>query len=79
MSNPQELKAVITSSLDKLPLPSLEALAELASFLEAKSRKSLKESATKARGLWREIPAIGDEEIAKARQEMWASLGDREI
>jgi len=81
MSNPEVLKATITSSLDGLPVTSLETLAQFASFLREKGRQpsAAKPRIVKLRGLWSSTPPITEDDIAEARREMWGNLGNREI
>jgi hypothetical protein len=81
MSNLEVLKAAITSTLDVLPVASLETLAEFASFLRDKRRQesTAKPRIVKLRGLWSTTPPITEDDIAEARREMWGNLGNREI
>ncbi|NJL27811.1 MAG: hypothetical protein HC897_07895 [Thermoanaerobaculia bacterium] len=78
MANVAVLKASILSALDSLPAKSLETLAELAAFLQAKSRQQAQPKVIRLRGLWRRTPAITQDDIAQARREMWGNLGNRE-
>lgn len=79
MSHTADLKTTILSSLDDLPVASLETLAEFTSFLQSKSRHQTSPRIVKLRGLWSQIPAITEDDIAQARPEMWGNFGDRDV
>jgi hypothetical protein len=80
MQNEQTLKSGIISSLDNLPLASLQVLAEFATFLQTKSEQfSNQKRVIKLGGLWAGTPKITEADIAEARREMWGSFGEREL
>jgi len=80
MQNTQTLKAGIISSLDNLPLDSLQVLAEFAQFLQAKSEQfSNQKRVIKLGGLWAGTPKITAADIAEARREMWGNFGERKL
>ena len=79
MSNTTVLKTAIMTSLDDLPAASLETLAEFTSFLQAKSREHVRPRIVRLGGLWSGVPTITSDDIAEAREEMWGSLGNREV
>jgi len=79
MSDPSELKATITSTLDHLPPASLETLAQFASFLESQCRPQAQRRLAHVGGIWRQLPPASEADIAEARAEMWGKVGDRQI
>ena len=75
----QSLKTRIMMALDVLPVESLELLSEFVTLLQnrAKQTPPPQPNVIKLGGLWAGSPEITAEDIAEARQEMWANFGER--
>jgi len=74
----QSLKTRIMMALDVLPVESLELLSEFVTLLQNRAKQTPPQpNVIKLGGLWAGSPEITAEDIAEARQEMWANFGER--
>ena len=78
MALAMDVKEDVINALDDL---SSEYAAELIAFIEFLRFKSQKRPLhlIKLGGLWQDLPPVSDNDIAEARREMWAKLGEREL
>ena len=72
----QSLKTRIMMAV--LPVESLELLSEFVTLLQNRVKQTPPQpNVIKLEGLWAGSPEITAEDIAEARQEMWANFGER--